>query len=78
LVVRTVPLASKSTRKVRARYRVPASTHCAAVRHEPPGDDEGTLVNPQERLAIVVHVKPSIEDCNDTAMFIWASRVDPS
>jgi hypothetical protein len=57
---------------------VPASTHCAAVKHEPPGDDDGTLVNPQERLASVVHVNPSIEDCNDTAMFIWTSRVDPS
>jgi hypothetical protein len=78
LVVRTVPFASNKTRNVRARYSVPASTHCAAVRHEPPGDVDGTSVNPHERLTSVVHEMPSIEDCSDTEMFIWTSLVDPS
>jgi hypothetical protein len=65
LVVRTVPLVSNSTRNVRARYNLPASTHRAGVRHAPPGAD-GMSVNPHDRLSSVVQVTPSTEACSET------------
>jgi hypothetical protein len=55
-----------------------ASAHCVPVRHEPPGAEDGMFVNPHDRVASVVHVKPSADDWSETEMFSCASRVEPS